>query len=64
MRDIAAQPFEALSPGASASGEYLHVSTIGTMEEFGRWYNGLLEPALQLDEHLRKVAEQIAGARP
>lgn len=59
MRDIGAQPFEALSPGASASGPYLHVSTIGSMEEFGRWYNGLLEPALKLDENLRAVAQQI-----
>jgi transglutaminase-like putative cysteine protease len=59
MRDIGAQPFEALSPGASASGPYLHISTIGTMEEFGRWYSGLLEPALTLDENLRVVANQI-----
>ncbi len=59
MRDIAAQPFEALSPGASVSGPYLHVSTIGSMEEFGRWYSGLLEPALKLDENLRAMAAQI-----
>ena len=61
MRDIAAQAFEALSPGASASSEYLHVSTIGTMAEFGHWYNGLLEPALRLDENLRDVAAAIAA---
>lgn len=59
MRDIGALPFEALSPGASASGPYLHVSTIGTMEEFGRWYSALLEPALVLDDNLRAVASQI-----
>ena len=59
MREIGAQPFEALSPGASASGPYLHVSTIGSMEEFGRWYSGLLEPGLKLDENLRAVAQQI-----
>ena len=59
MRDISAQAFEALSPGASASGPYLHVSTIGSAEEFGRWYSGLLEPALKLDDNLRAVAEQI-----
>ena len=29
------------------------------MEEFGRWYSGLLEPALKLDDNLRAVAEQI-----
>jgi transglutaminase-like putative cysteine protease len=63
MRDIAAQAFEALSPGASASSEYLHVSTIGTMEEFGRWYNGLLEPALQLNGNLRAVADEILARK-
>jgi transglutaminase-like putative cysteine protease len=59
MRDIGAQAFEALSPGESASGPYLHVSTIGSTEEFGRWYSGLLEPALKLDDNLRAVAAQI-----
>ena len=59
MRDIAAQPLEALSPGASASGPYLHVSTIGSIEEFGRWYSGLLEPGLKLDENLQALARQI-----
>jgi transglutaminase-like putative cysteine protease len=56
---ISAQPFEALSPGASASGPYLHVSTIGSMEEFGRWYSTLLEPALTLDSDLHALADQI-----
>ena len=59
MRNIGARAFEALSPGASESGPYLHISTIGTMEEFGRWYNELLEPALKLDENLRAEAERI-----
>jgi transglutaminase-like putative cysteine protease len=47
------------SPGTSASEAYLHVSTIGSMEEFGRWYSELLEPGLKLDENLRAVAQQI-----
>jgi hypothetical protein len=38
---------------------YVHVSTIGSLEEFGRWYDSLLEPALELDANLRAVAEQI-----
>jgi transglutaminase-like putative cysteine protease len=59
MRDIAAQPFEALSPGASASGPYLHVSSIGSIEDFGRWYSTLLEPGLKLDENLQALAAQI-----
>jgi len=59
MRDIDAQPFEALSPGASESGPYLHLSTIGSMEEFGRWYSSLLEGGLALDENLRLLAQQI-----
>ncbi len=59
MRDIDAQPFEALSPGATENGPYLHLSTIGSMEEFGHWYSGLLEDGLILDENLRQVAQQI-----
>ena len=58
-RDISAQPFEAFSPGASVGGPYLHVSTIGSMEEFGHWYSAMLEPGLELNEKLRTVAEQI-----
>jgi transglutaminase-like putative cysteine protease len=59
MRDIGAQPLEALSPGASEEGPYLHLSTIGSMEEFGRWYSSLLEGGLMLDENLRLRAQQI-----
>ena len=59
MRDIAAQSYEALTPGASVSGPYLHVSTIGTIEEFGRWYSSLLEPGLELNESLQALASQI-----
>jgi transglutaminase-like putative cysteine protease len=62
-RNIEAQAFEALTPGASASAPYLHVSTIGSMEEFGRWYNSLLEPGLKLDENLRTIARQILARR-
>jgi len=58
-REINAQPFEALSPGASATGPYLHVSTIGSMEEFGRWYSALLEPGLKMQPELRAIADQI-----
>ena len=50
---------EVHSPGVRESVPYLHISTIGSMKELGLWYNGLLEPALKLDERLRTVAEQI-----
>ncbi len=59
-RGISAQPFESLSPGASASGPYLHVSTIGSQEQFGQWYSSLLEPDLKMDDQLRAVAAQIS----
>jgi len=58
-RNIVAQPAEALTPGASATGPYLHVSTIGSMEEFGRWYSALLEPGLKLNGNLLAEAQQI-----
>jgi transglutaminase-like putative cysteine protease len=61
MRDLAAENFEPLSPGATVNGPYLHLSTVGSEQDFGRWYNGLLEPSLQLDESLQKVASQIAA---
>jgi hypothetical protein len=59
MRDIAPATSEAMSPGASSLGPYLHVSTIGSMEQFGRWYSALLQPALELDPNLREQARQI-----
>ncbi len=53
---------EARSSAANANLPYLHVSTFGSMEEFGRWYSSqVLEPALELDENLQKVAQQIAA---
>ncbi len=61
-RDITAQPFEVLSPGGTASAPYVHVSTIGSMEEFGRWYSALLEPGLKLDDQMIAVAEQIRNS--
>jgi transglutaminase-like putative cysteine protease len=59
MHDIPPAPSEALSPGASSLVPYLHVSTIGSLEEFGRWYSALLQPALELDDNLREQARQI-----
>ena len=45
---------------SAASLPYLHISTFGSMEEFGRWYSSqVLEPALELGENLQKVAQQI-----
>ena len=58
-RTIPAQPAEPLSPGASSTGPYLHVSTIASAEEFGRWYAALLEPAMKLDASLQAEAEEI-----
>lgn len=59
MHDVPATVSEALSPGASSIGPYLHVSTIGDMQQFGAWYSALLQPALQLNENLQHVAQQI-----
>jgi cellulose synthase operon protein C len=53
-REISAQAVH-----AGDSGPYLHVSTIGSMEEFGRWYSEMLEPDLKLDENLQTLAQQI-----
>jgi transglutaminase-like putative cysteine protease len=58
-REIGAQAPEAASAGTGANARYLHVSTIGSVQEFGRWYNERLGPALELDENLIKVAQQI-----
>jgi hypothetical protein len=56
--------WEARNPGNDVDGAdrpYLQVSTFGSLEEFGRWYNQLLEPELALDPNLQKVAQQIAA---
>jgi transglutaminase-like putative cysteine protease len=63
-RNQSAIPFEALSPGASSGGPYLHISTIGSMAEFGRWYSSRLEPGLKLSPALKTLAAQIAIANP
>ena len=53
---------EGRSITASAGLPYLHVSTFGSMEEFGRWYSSqVLEPTLQLDDNLQQVVQQIAA---
>ncbi len=57
--EIGAPALESLAMAASTSGPYLHVSTIGSVEEFGRWYSELLEPGLKADANLRRVAQQI-----
>ena len=59
MHDIAPMVAEAQSPGASSIGPYLHVSTLGSMEQFGGWYSALLQPALELDDRLQDAAQQI-----
>jgi transglutaminase-like putative cysteine protease len=56
MRDIAVQLPDS---GTGERGPYLHVSTIGSAEEFGRWYSKLLEPGLELNERLRALATEI-----
>jgi transglutaminase-like putative cysteine protease len=58
-REISAQRFEELSPGATSVGPYLHLSTISSMEEFGRWYSELLEPGLKMDQGLQAIADEI-----
>jgi transglutaminase-like putative cysteine protease len=62
-RAIPAQPAEPLSPGASSTGPYLHISTIASAQEFGRWYSGLLEPGMKLDEGLQAEADQILARK-
>jgi uncharacterized protein DUF3857/transglutaminase superfamily protein/uncharacterized protein DUF3858 len=59
MHDLEPVVAEAQSPGATSTGPYLHVSTLGSMQQFGDWYAGLLQPALELDESLRETASQI-----
>jgi transglutaminase-like putative cysteine protease len=57
-----ARNIESRSSAANGNLPYLHVSTFGSMQEFGRWYSSqILEPALELDENLQKVAQQIAA---
>lgn len=48
---------QSLLPGADQA--YLHVSTIGSLEDFGRWYDSLLEPSLKLEGKLAELADEI-----
>jgi len=63
MRECGAHIREASAQGEKKVGPFVHVSTIGSIEELGRWYSELLEPALKLDEHLQAVADGILARK-
>jgi tetratricopeptide (TPR) repeat protein len=54
---------EPMMPGATEVRPYLHVSTYRTWEDVGRWYWGLIQDQLTMDDSLRQtVRELVAGA--
>ncbi len=54
---------EPMMPGATEVRPYLHVSTYRTWEDVGRWYWGLIQDQLTVDDALRQtVRELVAGA--
>jgi len=64
MRDVPPLPDESYSPGGSTLGPYLHLSTIGSMEEFGDWYRRLLQPSMEMDQKLSELAGRIRAGNP
>ncbi|HUI85309.1 MAG TPA: DUF3857 domain-containing protein [Candidatus Binatia bacterium] len=60
-RDLPAWWAEPHGPALTDSVPYVHVSWLGDWQQFGRWYAGLLNPQLALDEPLRAVAARIAA---
>lgn len=63
-QDIPAKDVEASLPGPTEISPYLHVSTYRSWDQVGRWWWGLIEDQLHLDEELRAtVATITAGAR-
>ncbi|MBO6934678.1 MAG: DUF3857 domain-containing protein [Deltaproteobacteria bacterium] len=60
--DVPAIRSEPGMPGMTEVSPYLHVSTYRTWEDVGRWYWGLIQDQLRLDEELKnKVAELTRG---
>ncbi len=60
-RGLPAWRAEPHGPALTDSVPYVHVSWLGDWQQFGRWYAGLLNPQLVLDEPLRAVAARIAA---
>ena len=61
--DIPAMPLRTgQMPGMTEIAPYLHVSTYRTWEEVGRWWWGLIQDQLQMDDNLRGVGRR-AGRR-
>ncbi len=60
--DVPAIRSEPGMPGMTEVSPYLHVSTYRTWEDVGRWYWGLIQDQLRLDEELKNtVAELVRG---
>jgi transglutaminase-like putative cysteine protease len=60
-QDLPAWQPEPHGPALTDSAPYVHVSWLGDWQQFGRWYAGLLNPQLVLDEPLRDAAARIAA---
>ncbi|PRP93837.1 hypothetical protein ENSA5_42400 [Enhygromyxa salina] len=60
--DLAGLRSEADMPGWTEVADYLHVSTYATWDEVGRWYWGLVEGQLLVDDAIQAgVAEALAA---
>ncbi len=62
--DIPALEAEEWMPGITEVAPYLHVSTYRTWEDVGRWYWGLIQDQLLIDDSLRTTTREVVrGAK-
>ena len=62
--DVPALRQEARMPGMTDVAPYLHVSTYQTWKDVGRWWWGLIEEQLHMDEALKRTVAEITKGAP
>lgn len=64
LRDVPGIKPEQGMPGWIEVARYLHVSTYKTWDDVGRWYWGLVEPQLVVDDAIRGAVKKTLGELP
>ena len=63
MHDIAPLPSEPKEPATTEIAPYVHVSTLDSWAEVGRWYAQLIAPQMKLDATLRTVLQNLIAGK-
>jgi tetratricopeptide (TPR) repeat protein len=64
LRDVPGIKPEQGMPGWIEVAKYLHVSTYETWDDVGKWYWGLVEPQLVVDDAIRDAVKKVLATLP